>query len=53
MHLLSSARAVIRKLSEDPRVQGAAKATLCHADLHKRNIFIADDDPTVITAFID
>ncbi len=28
-------------------------ATLCHADLHKRNIFVSDEDPSVITGIID
>ncbi|KAL3483761.1 hypothetical protein BJX62DRAFT_219625 [Aspergillus germanicus] len=26
---------------------------LLHSDLHKRNIFVSEDDPTVITAIID
>lgn len=26
---------------------------LCHADLHRRNIFVSKDDPTIITAVID
>ena len=46
-------RDVIQKLSEDPRLRKAAAPTLHHADLHKRNIFVAEDDPTIITAFID
>lgn len=44
---------VIQKLAENPRVRGAATATLFHADLHKRNIFVSDDDPSVITDIID
>lgn len=28
-------------------------ATLYHADLHKRNIFVSDEDPTVVTDLID
>ena len=40
-------------MAEDPRVQGAAKATLCHADLHKRNIFVSEDDHSVIADLID
>lgn len=51
--LLNAGRRVIQKLAEDPRVRGAATATLCHADLHKRNIFVSDDDPSVITSLID
>lgn len=46
-------RAVIQKLSENPRLRDSAAPTLHHADLHKRNIFVADDDPTIITGFTD
>ncbi|CZT47997.1 uncharacterized protein RSE6_08637 [Rhynchosporium secalis] len=38
-------------MSEDRRIQDAAVPTLLHPDLHKRNIFVSDDDPTVITDF--
>lgn len=51
--LLSFGRDVIHKLSEDPRIGETAAPTLCHADLHKRNIFVSDDDPTIITDLID
>ena len=51
--LLKFGRAVIQKLSEDPRLRDSAAPTLHHADLHKRNIFVADEDPTIITGFID
>ena len=51
--LLSFGREVIHKLSEDPRIRETAAPTLNHADLHKRNIFVLDDDPTIITDFID
>ena len=51
--LLKAARGLINKLAEDFRVRDAAAATLCHADLHKRNIFVSDDDPSVITSIID
>lgn len=30
-----------------------AAPTLYHADLHKRNVFVSDDDPTIITGLID
>ena len=51
--LLDVGRKVIRKLSQDLRIEKAAAATLGHADLHKRNIFVSNEDPTVITDFID
>lgn len=51
--LLDAGLAVIREVSENPRVRGAAAATLCHADLDTRNIFVADHDPTIVTDLID
>ncbi|KAI0999343.1 hypothetical protein K3495_g8853 [Podosphaera aphanis] len=53
LNLLESGRVVLKKMSEDPRIKDAATPTLFHPDLHKRNIFVSDDDPTVITAIID
>ena len=53
VRLLNIGREVIRKLAQDLRVWRAATPTLCHADLHKRNIFVSDDDPSVITDLID
>ena len=46
-------RAVIKKMAEDARIQNAASPIMFHPDLHKRNIFVSMDDPTVITAIID
>ena len=40
-------------MSADNRVRGAAVPALFHPDLHKRNIFVSHDDPSVITGFID
>ena len=51
--LLSFGRDVLHRLSEDIRVQKAATPTLYHSDLHKRNIFVSEDDPTIVTGFID
>jgi Phosphotransferase enzyme family len=53
LRLLESGRAVIKSMSEDLRIWDAATPTLFHPDLHKRNIFVSDDDPTVITGIID
>jgi hypothetical protein len=44
---------VIHRLSEDSRIRDTAAPTLYHADLHKRNIFISDEDPTIVTNLID
>ena len=40
-------------MSEDSRILNGAVPTLLHPDLHKRNIFVSEDDCTVITAIID
>ncbi|KAJ5124973.1 uncharacterized protein N7515_008798 [Penicillium bovifimosum] len=51
--LLECGRAVLNKMSADTRVHGAAVPVLFHPDLHKRNIFVSHDDPSVITGIID
>ncbi|RMD39708.1 hypothetical protein DV735_g5425, partial [Chaetothyriales sp. CBS 134920] len=40
-------------MAEDPRIQNVATPVLFHPDLHKRNIFVDEDDPTVVTSIID
>ncbi|KAF1999205.1 hypothetical protein P154DRAFT_577142 [Amniculicola lignicola CBS 123094] len=51
--LLEYGRAVAKKMAKDPRIQNAATPIIFHPDLHKRNIFVSEADPTVITAIID
>jgi hypothetical protein len=51
--LLEYGRAVTKKLAHHPPIQKAARPTLFHPDLHKRNIFVSEQDPKVITAIID
>ncbi|KAJ5629938.1 hypothetical protein N7528_003595 [Penicillium herquei] len=51
--LLKCGRELLSSISTDERVQKAAAPTLFHPDLHKRNIFVSDDDPSIITGFID
>ncbi|KAJ5426904.1 hypothetical protein N7465_001974 [Penicillium sp. CMV-2018d] len=51
--LLGCGRAVLNAISADGRVRDAAVPALFHPDLHKRNIFVSHDDPSVITGFID
>ena len=40
-------------MSNNPRIRDAATPTLFHPDLNKRNIFVSDNDPTIITGIID
>ncbi|KAI2865055.1 hypothetical protein CBS12448_2343 [Aspergillus niger] len=37
----------------DSRIRECATPVLFHPDLHKRNIFVSEDDPSVITGIID
>ena len=53
LELLKNGRQVLHAMSTDSRVHDAASPTLFHPDLHKRNIFVSDTDPSVITAIID
>ena len=53
LRLLEFGRAVIHSMSKDHRIKDVAAPTLFHPDLHKRNIFVSDDDPTIITSIID
>jgi hypothetical protein len=53
LDLLQDGRAVLDAISTDERVQEAAVPTLFHPDLHERNIFVSDTDPTEITGIID
>ncbi|KAL2855722.1 kinase-like domain-containing protein [Aspergillus pseudodeflectus] len=51
--LLEMARSVLKQMALDTQIQNYAKPLLFHSDLHKRNIFVSEDDPTVITGIID
>ena len=53
LKLLEISRAVLAELTEHPLVQKAAAPTLLHADFHKRNIYVSEEDPTIITGIID
>ena len=53
LELLRLGQAVFPKLIQHPQIQSNAAPTLFHPDLHKRNIFVSEDDPTIVTGFID
>lgn len=40
-------------MQESSLLQNLSTPTLLHADLHKRNIFVSEDDPATITSIID
>jgi len=43
----------MQSLVLEPHIRNAAAPTLLHADLHARNIYVSDDDPTKVTCLID
>lgn len=51
--LLSYGRAMLKDMAKSSHVQNAASPMMFHPDWHKRNIFVSEDDPTVITDIID
>ena len=51
--LLESARAVLKQMAMNSRFCSSASPLLFHPDLHMRNIFVSEDDPSVITSIID
>ena len=53
MGMAKATGAVLEALCERVDVQEAAAPILCHPDLHKRSIFVSEEDPTQITAIID
>lgn len=53
LELLKVGQAVFPELLQHPDIRSNAKPTLFHPDLHKRNIFISKDDPTIVTGIID
>lgn len=53
LDLLEHGRRVLNVMSADSRVHDTAVPTLFHPDLHKRNIFVSEDDPSIIPGIID
>jgi len=53
IHLLESSNAVIQELAQSTIIKSVADPIFLHPDLHKRNIFVSEEDPTCVTAIID
>ena len=51
--LLHDTAAICTALTTTSIIQSVAHPTLLHPDLHKRNIFVSQTDPTNVTAIID
>ncbi|KAJ8130483.1 hypothetical protein O1611_g3144 [Lasiodiplodia mahajangana] len=53
LRLLEDARIVLRQIAADSRIKAASSPLLFHPDLHLRNIFVSETDPTVVSSIID
>ncbi|KAJ5726758.1 uncharacterized protein N7483_008115 [Penicillium malachiteum] len=53
VQLLEHARIVLTQMANDMKVKFRSDPMLFHPDRHLRNIFVLDEDPTVITGIID
>ncbi|KUL81635.1 hypothetical protein ZTR_09650 [Talaromyces verruculosus] len=53
LDILERCRSVLKEMCTEPKIQAAATPTLFHPDLHKRNIFVSETDPSKITGIID
>lgn len=51
--LLEQARILLKAISTDHRIKTSSQPVLYHPDLHTRNIFVSEKDPSVITGIID
>jgi len=51
--LLETSRQIIKKTFASSAVRDASVPTLWHPDLHMRNIYVSEDDQTVLTGLID
>lgn len=40
-------------MSTDPQMKDTSVPMLFHPDLHKRNVFVSEEDPAVVTAILD
>ncbi|KAI8932663.1 hypothetical protein NX059_010158 [Plenodomus lindquistii] len=53
LRLLDVSSRVIQELAQNSLIQNVAVPTLLHPDIHKRNIFVSEEDPSQVTAIID
>lgn len=51
--LLNYGRTTLKEMVKSSRIQNAAHPIMFHPDLHKRNIFVSEEDSTIVSAFID
>ncbi|KAI9039875.1 aminoglycoside phosphotransferase family protein [Aspergillus affinis] len=51
--LLERTRSVLKRMAADARISNSAVPLLFHPDLHMRNIFVSENDPSAITSIVD
>lgn len=44
---------MLKEMSKSPKIQSVASPAMFHPSLDKRNIFVSEDDPTIVTSIID
>ncbi|PGH11553.1 hypothetical protein AJ79_04811 [Helicocarpus griseus UAMH5409] len=53
LQLLHSGSKALQQLVKNIHIQNNKAPTMFHSDLHKRNIFVSEKNPMVVTGFID
>ncbi|KAK9655191.1 hypothetical protein V6Z96_003383 [Aspergillus fumigatus] len=53
LRLLEDAQIVLRQITTDSQIKTTSSPLLFHPDLHMRNIFISEDEPSLISSIID
>jgi hypothetical protein len=51
--LLEITKRVLRELVKSSVLDHVARPTLLHPDIHKRNIYVSEEDPSIVTMIID
>ena len=44
---------MLKEMAKNTQIQCTTSPVIFHPDLHKRNIFVSEEDPTVVSAIID
>ncbi|KAK2764527.1 hypothetical protein FQN54_009222 [Arachnomyces sp. PD_36] len=53
LELLQAGSKVLQQLVKNIHIESNKAPTMFHSDLHKRNIFVSEENPTIVTGFID
>ena len=53
LQLLHTGSIALQQLVNNTHIQNNKAPTMFHSDLHKRNVFVSEENPMVVTGFID